>query len=361
MIRDISDRKRAEASLTQRNQELANTLTELQQTQHELIQSEKMAALGQLVAGVAHEINNPLGAISSSVENIGDFFTKTLGELPSFFQSLSFPELQTFSALLQQSTTQTRGLSSKEKRQLRRALAQELEELGVNNSDAIADTLVDIGVRHQLELLLPIFQSPNCTEILKVAYQLATLKISSDTIKMASNRAAKIVFALKSYARYDQSGNKSPADLLDNIETVLTLYQNQLKQGVEIVRNYPSEVPLLLCYPDELNQVWTNLIHNALQAMNNKGILTITVQLQKKHICVEITDSGAGIPPEVLPKIFDPFYTTKPIGEGSGLGLNIVKKIIDKHDGTISVRSVPRVTTFSIYLPLVLPPEPSLS
>ncbi|NJL90858.1 MAG: PAS domain-containing protein, partial [Coleofasciculaceae cyanobacterium SM2_1_6] len=355
MIRDISDRKQAEAALKQRNDELANTLAELQQTQHELIQSEKMAALGQLVAGVAHEINNPLGAISSSVENISDFFSRTLTELPSFFQNLSLEEQEAFFTLLQHTATQKGSLSSKEKRQLRRALTKELEVLGIEDGDSIADTLVDIGVHNQLEIFLSIFQSPNRSEILKVAYQLATLKTSSDTIKMASSRAAKIVFALKNYARYDQSGNKSPANIVDGIETVLTLYQNQIKQGVEILRNYPPDIPLILCYPDELNQVWTNLVHNALQAMNNRGILTITVQLQKKHVCVEITDSGQGIPPEILPQIFEPFFTTKPTGEGSGLGLNIVRKIIDKHDGTISVRSVPTVTTFTIYIPLILP------
>ena len=360
MIRDVSDRKQAENNLKQKNQELADTLNQLQQMQHELIHSEKMAALGQLVAGVAHEINNPLGAISSSVENISDFFNKTLGDLPTFFQSLSAEEKQAFSYLLRTSAAQTVSLSSKEKRQIRRGLSEELETLEIENSDTIADTLVDIGVYSQIDPLLPILRSPTCNHIIKFAYQLATLKTSSDTIRMASSRAAKIVFALKSYARYDQSGNKSAANLIDGIETVLTIYQNQLKQGVEIHRIYPEEVPLILCYPDELNQVWTNLVHNALQAMNNKGTLTITVQLQKKHMCLEITDSGKGIPPEILPKIFDPFFTTKPIGEGSGLGLNIVKKIIDKHDGTISVRSVPKATTFSIYLPLLLANESSL-
>ena len=354
MLAEVPQAIHREWELAEKSRELTATMARLEKTQQELIQSEKMAALGQLVAGIAHEINNPLGAISSSVENIGNFFITTLGELPQFFQSLSVSEQETFLALVYQSTTYSSNLSSKEKRQLRRDLEQELEELGIMDGEAIADTLVDMGVRNQLKLLMPILQSPNCTQILTVAYQLATLKTSNDTIKMASSRAAKIVFALKSYAHYNQSGNKSPANIIENIETVLTLYQNQLKQGTEIIRNYPPEIPLILCYPDELNQVWTNLIHNALHAMNYHGTLTIIIQLQKQHICIEITDSGSGIPPEILPKIFEPFFTTKPMGEGSGLGLNIVKKIIDKHDGTISVRSVKKMTTFSIYLPLIL-------
>jgi len=162
------------------------------------------------------------------------------------------------------------------------------------------------------------------------------------------------VFALKTYARYDQSGEMIVANLTEGIETVLTLYQNQVKKGVEVIRHY-AELPPVLCYPDELNQVWTNLIHNALQAMDYQGTLTIdvttTIDQQAK---ISITDSGSGIPEELQLKIFEPFFTTKPPGEGSGLGLDIVKKIIEKHHGQIEVKSIPGQTTFTIYLPINL-------
>ncbi|RMG07246.1 MAG: GHKL domain-containing protein, partial [Cyanobacteria bacterium J055] len=140
----------------------------------------------------------------------------------------------------------------------------------------------------------------------------------------------------------------------EGIETILTLYQNQLKHGVEVVRNFDSSLPKISCYPDELNQVWTNLIHNALQAMDNKGKLVIDACQTDGKIEVSITDSGAGISPEVLPKIFQPFFTTKPPGEGSGLGLDIVRKIIEKHQGTIEVDSVPGKTKFTVSLPINL-------
>jgi len=107
-----------------------------------------------------------------------------------------------------------------------------------------------------------------------------------------------------------------------------------------------------LCYPDELNQVWANLVHNALQGMNNKGTLTINANRQDTRLLVSITDSGKGIPLEIQSKIFEPFFTTKAIGEGSGLGLHIVKKIIDKHSGTIEVESIPGRTTLTVSLPI---------
>ncbi len=141
-------------------------------------------------------------------------------------------------------------------------------------------------------------------------------------------------------------------NLIDGIETVLTLYHNQLKQGVEVIRNF-NEIPQIMCFADELNQVWTNILHNALQAMHHKGKLQIGVKLLDGFIVTGITDSGSGIPPEIKDKIFQPFFTTKPAGEGSGLGLDIVKRIIDKHKGKIEVESVPGKTTFSIYLPVI--------
>jgi signal transduction histidine kinase len=144
-----------------------------------------------------------------------------------------------------------------------------------------------------------------------------------------------------------------PASLTEGIETILTLYQNQLKQGVEVIRNY-RDLPPILCYPDELNQVWTNLIHNALQAMANRGTLILEVTQVAAQAQISITDSGSGIPPEIKSKIFEPFFTTKPPGEGSGLGLDIVKKIITKHGGQITVESQPGRTTFSVLLPIKL-------
>ncbi|MDY6936464.1 MAG: AAA family ATPase [Cyanobacteriota bacterium] len=344
-----------EQKVTQRTQELSETLKQLQETQNELIQSEKMAALGQLVAGVAHEVNTPLGAIRSSIGNIADFMDRKLHTLPTFFQNLSSDRQRDFLALLDRSTQHSNDLSllsSREKRKIRRQLTRQLEAAQIERANLIADTLVDIGVRDRLEEFFELLKDRNSQEILNEIDQLTSIRRSTQTISMATDRAAKVVFALKTYAHDDRSSQKVEAQIIDGIETILILYNAQLKQGIEIVRNYEENLPSILCYPDELNQVWTNLIHNAIQAMNNQGKLTIRVGQCEPHLHVSITDTGTGISPEIQDKIFQPFFTTKPAGEGSGLGLDIIHKIVKKHQGQIEFESVPGCTTFHVWLPI---------
>ncbi len=399
--------------------DLQNTLERLQRTQQRLVESEKMAALGQLIAGVAHEINTPLGAIRASITNISAALNTSLRELPAVLRQLPHEQQELFLTFVARTVRRRPQLTSREERKLRRKIEAELEDWNVENADDLADTLVDIGVHDKLEPFLPLFQAEESVKIMQAAYHLAIQRHNSDNILTAVERVSKIVFALKSYVHYDHSGEKAATDIIEGIETVLTLYHNQLKHGIEVVKHY-ADVPPIQCYPDELNQVWTNLIHNAIQAMNGKGTLEIVVKEPTpgpsqegnsveisspkptsnasqegnkmpladsqipllggarggskkdeipllggarggfRDILVHITDSGPGIPDEIKDRIFEPFFTTKSSGEGSGLGLDICRKIIDKHQGKIEVDSQPGRTTFNVWLPVLEQPGCSI-
>ncbi len=360
VTRDISDlrlalraRTQAEESLLQKNAELTNTLAQLEVAQEELIQSEKMAALGQLIAGIAHEINTPLGVIQASIGNIRASLHQSLEELPPLMQNLSPEHLADFFTLLTWARQPKESLSSREERQLKRAFRKDLTAQGLANADIMAETLSKMGTAISLAPILSLLQAPDAPVILDTAYQLSAIQNNSQNIQLAVERASRIVYALKNYIHHGNSVAKVNASVPEGIDIVLTLYQNQIKRGVKVAKVYES-VPSLLCYPDELIQVWSNLISNAIQAMNYEGHLEINIAQQDTNIVVRITDSGIGIPDDIQEKIFQPFFTTKPMGEGSGLGLDIVRKIVDRHHGKIEVSSQPGQTIFSVWLPILL-------
>ena len=344
-----------ERRVEERTAELQKALQNLRSTQEQLIFSEKMAALGQLIAGIAHEINSPLGAIKGSAETL----IETLPNLLRLLSSLQARDPQTISNLWSwiQNTLLAKErptLTSREERALRKRFAASLEKAGLPDPESAARRLVEAGL-HQENDLDPILSLLHIPETIDLIYLLGQLRLQLENILLASQRTRKVVFALKSYVH--TSGDRSTpvlTDLPESIDTILTLYQNQLKQGVEVETYYDPALPKLYLFADEIGQVWTNIIQNAIQAMNGQGRLRIEAQLNGDFIRVSFTDNGPGIPPEILQRIFEPFFTTKSRGEGTGLGLDICRRIVEKHHGRLEVSSQPGQTTFHVLLPRLL-------
>lgn len=359
---ELADRLQTEHDLARRVEErtaelsqsylaLESTLVDLRAAQAQLIQTEKMASLGQLVASVAHEINTPIGVVKSSGKNIAVALEHSLKWLPHVLDLLQLSDRALFMTLISHSKTGAAMQSTREERALRRYVSKQLDEAGIGQSRHKAAIMVELQAHESVQHFLPLLQHPQSELIFDTASHLASILSNTANINLAVERVAKIIYALKSISRRSNSGEFIEANVIDGIETVLTIYQSHIRQGIDLIRKY-EEVPALPCLPDELNQVWTNLLHNALQAMNNRGTLTIEIKASGDNVLVSISDTGCGIPEAIRGRVYEAFFTTKPAGEGSGLGLDIVKKIIEKHSGQIEFNSVVgRGTVFSVYLP----------
>lgn len=329
---------------------------ELKASQNQLIQSEKMAALGQLIAGIAHEINTPIGAIKANAGNIFISIKDIINLTPSLIKSLDDSTLDKIINIIENIGTNKDIFSTKEERKIKKELIEKFTKYEIDNADFICQYLVDIKVVDLNKDDIMLFKHPKSMDIIKYIYNMGGLKIKTKNIETSVDKTSKIVYALKSYSHKDHAGNMQKANIINGIETVLIIYQNYLKQGIEIIKDY-EDVPEILCYLDELNQVWTNLIHNSIQAMKNKGTIWINVckklsDQNMEEISITFRDNGSGIPDHAIEKIFEPFFTTKNAGEGSGLGLHICKQIIDKHNGKILVNTSKEGTAFEIILPI---------
>lgn len=292
---DVRRREQAELSLMERNAELNALNAKLSSAQEHLIQSEKLASIGQLAAGVAHEINNPIGYIFSNFGTLEKY-------LAQLFEMLS---------------------------------AYEKSELTHGNAPTVAD-LAALKQRIEFEYLKE---------------DIPTLMSES---KEGIVRVRKIVQDLKDFSHVDATQEWQFTNLNQGIESTLNVVNNEIKYKADVVREF-GELPEVQCMPSQINQVVMNLVVNAAHAIGaQRGKITIRTGYDGRLAWFEVCDTGSGIPKEVLPRIFDPFYTTKPVGKGTGLGLSLSYGIIQKHNGTITVQTeMGKGSSFRVSIPAV--------
>jgi signal transduction histidine kinase len=353
------------AELTHMNEELGRTIQELRDTQAQLLLSERLAGLGHLVAAVAHEINSPTAAIRGTVDALADQvrrLTQLAHELAGL--GLSAADRSELLRLAGQVGAQspTRRLPPPSAvRRVARELRAELEADRLPADDAaesarqIAELDLAPAETARLRRLMGSEGGERASQRARVMVgyvaEYVHLHRSLFAIEHAIRRIQRIVGGLKSYSHLDQDASPQEADLHEGIEETLELLDPLLARGIRIHRRYGS-IPRVPVYVDELNQVWTNLIHNAVQALDGQGEIAIETQAIDGGVAVRVIDNGPGIPEDVVPRMFDPLYTTKPRGEGSGLGLSIVRRILERHGGRIEVESQPGRTCFDVWLPL---------
>jgi len=317
---------------------------------------QKLAALGKISAGLAHELNNPAAAAARAAEGLRESVAALRRANLQLDRMDLTCEQRSRLADLEEKVLAKAGQQGEvdplERSDREQALGEWLEQHGIAHAWTLASPMADAGASaghlEKLPTKVPVEAIGDVLCRITAAFQVNALV---DQIEDATSRISALVKAIKAYSYMDQ-GSQQEVDLHEGLDNTLLILKHQLKHGIEVIREYDRTLPRICAYGSELNQVWTNLIDNAVDAMGGKGVLRIRTSRLGNHALVEIIDNGHGIPDEVKAHLFEPFFTTKGVGEGTGLGLDTVNRIVHQHQGTVRVESRPGETNFQVSLPL---------
>jgi signal transduction histidine kinase len=339
-----------ENRVAERTEELSRSLSDLRQAQNRLVESGKLSALGLLAAGMAHELNTPLGAILASNRNVIDFLEAKTRSFHPFFRSLTDREASLFDMVISRGASLSRRLDLQEPSRARqREIREDMARLGVEDPAGVAECLIDMGLDPADGALRPLLAEPRALTVLQAASDILVTRRMAEVVDVAGKKASTVVSALRLYLSSDNDDMEASVDIDATVDNILTLMHNMLKHGVTVKREFSGA--RTKGSAEKLGQVWMNIIRNAAQAMDFNGELVIRTGFDGSWAFVSFIDSGPGIPDDVLPRVFDPFFTTKKQGEGMGLGLDICRRIVEAHKGSISIDTRPGRTEFRVSLP----------